>query len=167
MIEWCDRILRARILNNLGALACISAVDVVAKPSQCRFPEWEKHVARPVFAVVDAPNFFDHWDEAGEEDIISNAPTGLDKLLHAITLMSVTETPEFQPPRGTWFTAREIIDDVADVIMGGALTYGTGPPTIQELSGYLRRHRDVKVADRYTLHASQMDLGNGRLANLR
>ncbi len=107
--------------------------------------------------VVDAPDFFDLWVEAGEEDVNGTAPSGLSHLLQAITLIEVGGM--LQPPEGEWITAQEINAHVGDRIMEKAFP-GDTRPSIQAVTGYLRRNRDTKVDDAYTLRAARINLGS-------
>lgn len=152
ILKW-TRENRGRII---GALSCIATAKVVSVKPKSRFPQWEREVARPVLNVVEAPCFFEPWVEAGEEDVKGVAPSGLSDLLKAITLIEVGGM--LQPPEGDWVTAQEINNHVGDRIMEKAFP-GETRPSNQALTGYLRRNRDTKVDDAYTLRAARMNLG--------
>ncbi len=87
----------------------------------------------------EAPDFFVPWVEAGEADVMGNAPTGLDDLLMSVTLIDVNGM--MQPPEGDWVKATAIIEHVDPRIFDRAFAVNKRP-SAQELTGCLRRNRD-------------------------
>lgn len=145
---------RGRIL---GALATILRAGGEGVVTQGTFPGWARHVAAPLVKVSGATEFFEPWVEAAEADADGHATKGVQKLFEAMARMA-DASGEPQPMSGAWFTADEVRKGcVAEIIE--ALPDGT-EITTETVLHLLKRNRDVRLDDAFTLRADRRNLGN-------
>ena len=135
LTEW-TRENRGKIV---GALASILSVQTNERKGT-RFGAWSRSVASPLMEVSGVTDLFDEWIEAGEADAQGFASGQVHDLM--LAMAAVCRDAEGY---STWCTASEIVAHLTITAPQLLVAiFGTVNPKPDEVSRYLKKHRDVR-----------------------
>ena len=135
LTEW-TRENRGKIV---GALAAILSVQTNERKGT-RFGAWSRSVASPLMEVSGVTDLFDEWIEAGEADAQGFASGQVHDLM--LAMAAVCRDAEGY---STWCTASEIVAHLTITAPQLLVAiFGTVNPKPDEVSRYLKKHRDVR-----------------------